>query len=99
MYFISQYLSNSRKAEVLIQLTCLAHKNWLGKGIVYDIEYLFSRDLYYKVEVIFCDKTIPNDPGFSLDLSLKMNYEQMAQSVANYLQTDPFLLQFFKPQR
>lgn len=58
----------------------------------------YFKDLYYRVEVIFCDKAIPNDPGFSLDLSLRMNYEQMANAVATYLQTDPYLLQFFKPQ-
>lgn len=60
---------------------------------------LSCRDLYYRVEVIFCDKLNPSDPGFSLDLSMRMNYDQMANAVAQYLHTDPYLLQFFKPQR
>ncbi|KAJ8318152.1 hypothetical protein KUTeg_003243 [Tegillarca granosa] len=58
----------------------------------------YYKDLYYRVEVTFCDKNIPNDPGFTLDLSLRMNYDAMANAVAQYLVTDPYLLQFFKPQ-
>ncbi|KAK3090560.1 hypothetical protein FSP39_012693 [Pinctada imbricata] len=58
----------------------------------------YFKDLYYRVEVIFCDKLNPNDAGFSLDLSMRMNYDQMANAVAQYLSTDPYLLQFFKPQ-
>ncbi|XP_071107818.1 ubiquitin carboxyl-terminal hydrolase 7-like [Haliotis cracherodii] len=58
----------------------------------------YFRDLYYRVEVVFCDKSIPNDPGFSLELSLRMNYEQMAHTVSQHLGTDPYLLQFFKSQ-
>lgn len=64
-----------------------------------NVEIFLCRDLYYRVEVIFCDKLNPSDPGFSLDLSMRMNYDQMAKAVAQYLQTDPYLLQFFKPQR
>lgn len=58
----------------------------------------YFRDLFYRVEVNFCDKTIPNDPGFTLELSLRMNYDQMANAVAAHLGTDPYLLQFFKTQ-
>lgn len=58
----------------------------------------YFRDLFYRVEVTFCDKTIPNDPGFTMELSLRMNYEQMAVAVAQRLGTDPYLLQFFKAQ-
>ncbi|XP_013784489.1 ubiquitin carboxyl-terminal hydrolase 7-like [Limulus polyphemus] len=58
----------------------------------------YFRDLFYRVEVTFCDKTIPNDPGFTMELSLKMNYDQMANAVAQRLETDPYLLQFFKAQ-
>lgn len=58
----------------------------------------FFKDLYYRIEVIFCDKNITNDNGFSLDLSMRMNYDQMANAVADYLGTDPYLLQFFRPQ-
>ena len=56
------------------------------------------RDLYYRVDVIFCDKQNANDTGFTLELSLKMNYDQMAHSVANHLGTDPYMLQFYKSQ-
>ncbi|XP_021358377.1 ubiquitin carboxyl-terminal hydrolase 7-like isoform X1 [Mizuhopecten yessoensis] len=58
----------------------------------------YFKDLYYRVDVTFCDKTLPNDEGFMLDLSMRMNYDQMANAVAQYLGTDPYLLQFFKPQ-
>lgn len=56
----------------------------------------YFRDLYHRVEVIFCDKTIPNDPGFSVALSDQMNYSQVAITIAQRLNTDPMLLQFFK---
>lgn len=58
----------------------------------------YFRDLSCRVEVTFCDKTIPNDAGFKLELSLKMNYDQIAESVAQHLGTDPYLLQFFRNQ-
>ncbi|ESO84027.1 hypothetical protein LOTGIDRAFT_184079 [Lottia gigantea] len=58
----------------------------------------YFKDLYYRVEVTFCDKTLPNDPGFTLVLSQKMGYDQMANSVAAHLGTDPYLIQFFKCQ-
>ncbi|XP_053388715.1 ubiquitin carboxyl-terminal hydrolase 7-like [Mercenaria mercenaria] len=58
----------------------------------------YFRDLYYRVEITFCDKNVISDPGFTLELSQRMNYDQMANSVARYLNTDPYLLQFFKPQ-
>ena len=34
----------------------------------------YFRDLYYRVEVTFCDKANPSDTGFVLTLSQKMNY-------------------------
>lgn len=37
----------------------------------------YFRDLYYRVDVIFCDKTIHNDPGFVVTLSNRMNYFQV----------------------
>jgi ubiquitin carboxyl-terminal hydrolase 7 len=51
------------------------------------------------VEVTFCDKMIPNDPGFTIDLSQRMTYDQMAHAVAQRVGTDPYLLQFFKCQK
>ncbi|XP_070580003.1 ubiquitin carboxyl-terminal hydrolase 7-like [Ptychodera flava] len=58
----------------------------------------YFRDLYYRVEVTFCDKNIPNDSGFTLILSQRMNYFMVAKAVAGRLNTDPMLLQFFKSQ-
>ncbi|XP_072029469.1 ubiquitin carboxyl-terminal hydrolase 7-like isoform X3 [Amphiura filiformis] len=58
----------------------------------------YFRDLYYRVEVTFCDKANPSDTGFALTLSQKMNYYSVAKAVADYLETDPMLLQFFKSQ-
>ncbi|RXM28003.1 Ubiquitin carboxyl-terminal hydrolase 7, partial [Acipenser ruthenus] len=58
----------------------------------------YFRDLYHRVDVIFCDKTILNDPGFVVTLSNRMNYFQVAKTVAQRLNTDPMLLQFFKSQ-
>ena len=34
-------------------------------------------DLLSKIEIIFCDKNAANDPGFSVTLSLRMNYMQV----------------------
>jgi len=58
----------------------------------------YFRDLFYKVEVNFCDKNIPGDPGFLLELSQRMNYEAFTRRVAAHLDTNPLLLQFFKSQ-
>ena len=58
----------------------------------------YFRDLSSRIEVTFCDKTIPNDIGFTMELSQRITYEQMAKAVALKLGTDPFLLQFFKCQ-
>lgn len=58
----------------------------------------FYRELYNRIDVIFYEKSIPNDPGFTLTLNQKMNYMQMAKAVAFQLKTDPLLLQFFRPQ-
>ncbi|CAG2121900.1 unnamed protein product, partial [Medioppia subpectinata] len=58
----------------------------------------YFKDLLFRVEVTFCDKTNPTDVGFIIELSLKMNYEQIANAVAQRLGTDPYLIQFFKNQ-
>lgn len=57
----------------------------------------YFKDLVLRVEVTFCDKTLQNDPGFTMELSMKMNYDQIASAVAQRLGTDPYLIQFFKP--
>ena len=59
---------------------------------------LFDRELYYSIDVTFCDKKMPNDPGFTLELSQHMDYDQVAKAVGAHLDTDPYLLQFFKSQ-
>ncbi|KAG8317461.1 positive regulation of DNA demethylation [Homalodisca vitripennis] len=58
----------------------------------------YFRDLFYRVEVTFCDKMIPNDPGFTMELSTRMNYQQLGSAVAQRVGTDPARLQFFKTQ-
>ncbi|XP_071943823.1 ubiquitin carboxyl-terminal hydrolase 7-like [Antedon mediterranea] len=58
----------------------------------------YFRDLYYRIEVLLCDKTNLNDPGFTLTLSVKMNYFQIAKAIAAKLDTDPMLLQLFRAQ-
>ncbi|XP_031555902.1 ubiquitin carboxyl-terminal hydrolase 7-like, partial [Actinia tenebrosa] len=58
----------------------------------------FFRDLHHQVEVLFCDKNNPADPGFTVMLSRRMNYIQVAKSVATHLDVDPMKLQFFKGQ-
>ena len=58
----------------------------------------FYRDLYYRVDVIFHDKAIPNDPGFTLPLSYRNMYDDMARAVGAHLNCDPYMIQFFKPQ-
>lgn len=50
-------------------------------------------------QVTFCDKMVPNDPGFTMELSQQMNYDQVSRAVAARLDTDPYLLQFFKALR
>jgi len=55
-------------------------------------------DLYFRTDVTFCDKQVFSDPGFTLELSQKMNYDQVANAVAQHLNTDPYLLQFFRSQ-
>lgn len=58
----------------------------------------YFRDLYHRVDVIFCDKTIPNDPGFVVTLSNRMNYfqvfDEMLFSLQIPYQRDPVL--FYK---
>lgn len=58
----------------------------------------YFRDLFYKVDVNFVDKNLPNDPGFTLTLSQRMNYAQIAQAAAEKLEIDPEKIQFFKTQ-
>ncbi|KAK2192630.1 hypothetical protein NP493_27g01010 [Ridgeia piscesae] len=58
----------------------------------------YFRELFYSIDVTFCDKKVPNDLGFTLELSQHMDYDQVAKAVAAHLDTDPYLLQFFKSQ-
>ncbi|XP_065066038.1 ubiquitin carboxyl-terminal hydrolase 7-like [Rhopilema esculentum] len=58
----------------------------------------YFRDLSNQIDVILCDKNIPNDAGFNVKLSLRMQYMQLAETVAKHLGCDPMKLQFFKPQ-
>lgn len=58
----------------------------------------YFRDLLYRVEVTFIDKTNPNDTGFTLELSQRMTYDQMASAVGQKINTNPYEIQFFKCQ-
>jgi len=55
-------------------------------------------DIYYRVDVLMCDKNDPADSGFLVSLNRNWNYNQMAEKVAERLDTDPTMLQFFKVQ-
>ena len=59
----------------------------------------YFKDLLYRVEVQFIDKTNPTDPGFTLELSQQMTYTQMATAVGQKLNVDPYTIQFFKCQK
>eukprot|EP00731_Ephydatia_muelleri_P029201 Em0020g845a len=58
----------------------------------------YFKDIYYRIDVTFYDKMVPGDQGIIITLNQKMTYKQMAQAVAHHLNTDPRLLQFFRPQ-
>lgn len=58
----------------------------------------YFKDLLFRIEVTFIDKSNPNDNGFVLELSNRANYEQMAKTVAHRINTDPYTIQFFKCQ-
>jgi len=58
----------------------------------------YFRDLFYRLDVTFVDKNIPNDAGFTLTLSQRTQYQQMVEAVARHLAVDPTYLQFFKTQ-
>jgi len=72
----------------------VGHPNYMELPTARD----YFRDLFYKVEVTFCDKNKANDLGFSLELSQRMHYEELSKRVATHLETDPYLIQFFKSQ-
>ncbi|XP_018913775.1 ubiquitin carboxyl-terminal hydrolase 7 isoform X2 [Bemisia tabaci] len=52
----------------------------------------------FRVEVTFCDKSIPNDPGFTIQLWMRTTYEEMVEEVARRVGVDKHRLQFFKCQ-
>ncbi len=49
-----------------------------------------------QIEVNFIDKTVPNDEGFTLNLSLKMKYDEFSKLVGEHLNYDPKQIQFFR---
>uniref|UniRef100_H2YBF2 Ubiquitin carboxyl-terminal hydrolase 7 n=1 Tax=Ciona savignyi TaxID=51511 RepID=H2YBF2_CIOSA len=55
-------------------------------------------DMYFRVDVILCDKNDPLDPGFTVSLNRNWTYGQFAERVAERLDTDPMMLQFFRVQ-
>ena len=63
-------------------------------SISFSSQLVFSR----KVDVTFVDKNDPSDFGFSVTLSTRMSYPQMAVAVAKHLKVDSAYLQFFEAQ-
>lgn len=58
----------------------------------------YFKDLLYRIEITFVEKSNPNDNGFVLEFPNRANYEQMAKLVAHRINTDPYTIQFFKCQ-
>ncbi|EDV95916.1 ubiquitin carboxyl-terminal hydrolase 7 [Drosophila grimshawi] len=56
----------------------------------------YLMDVVSRIEISFSDKANPYEPDFTLELSPRCNYDQLAQTVAVHLNTDPTKLQFFK---
>ncbi|CAG0917542.1 unnamed protein product [Notodromas monacha] len=54
------------------------------------------REMYHRIEVLFCDKNVPSDPGFKMVLSQRHTYAEMTARVAERLNTDPECIQFFR---
>lgn len=52
-----------------------------------------------RVEIAFCDKNIPNDPGFVLELLLHTKYDQMVEAVAERVGIDKHRIQISRCQR
>jgi len=69
----------------------------LGNDFPLPTASCYYKDLQYRVEVTFCDRTVNNDPGFMMELNYRMNYDQIATAVSQRLGVDSCLIQFFKP--
>lgn len=52
--------------------------------------------LCLQLEILFCDKNLPNDDGFTLLLSLKMKYDEFAKLVGDHLKHDYMKIQFLR---
>ncbi len=63
---------------------------------MYILLFFYYRNLCLQVEILFCDKNIPNDEGFTLLLSLKMKYDEFAKLVGMHLKHDYLKLQFLR---
>ena len=57
----------------LIYNTCSPSHNTTACTICFFVH----RELYNRIYVTFCDKSLPNDPGFTLTLNQKMTYAQV----------------------
>lgn len=56
---------------------------------------LLHRNVNSQVFFTFCDKLIPNDPGFTLGLPLWMPYYDVLQGVAERVSVDQRKLQIY----
>lgn len=98
----------SNQAETLDRLLNLSnHDNLHGNILIFEKKHVdeklelptvedYFRDLMSRIELTFCDKSNPNDPGFLVELSNRNTYDQMAHAVAVRINTDPNRIQFFK---
>eukprot|EP00118_Oscarella_pearsei_P005571 m.25698 g.25698 ORF g.25698 m.25698 type:complete len:1114 (+) comp28916_c0_seq2:103-3444(+) len=58
----------------------------------------YFKQLDTEITVMFHDATTPGDIGsFSLDLSYRLNYNQVASHVGTFLDVDPLYIQFLQP--
>lgn len=64
----------------------------------YDDAAQYFLDIYYRVDVLLCDKNDPLDSGFVISLNRNWTYLQFTEKVAERLDTDPMMLQFFRVQ-
>ena len=74
-------IRHSGTAVRIVLLVCIVG----GITVVFTVVILtILRELYNRIYVIFYNKSIPNDPGFTLTLSQKMSYAQVC-SVRCYM--------------
>ncbi|XP_050084011.1 ubiquitin carboxyl-terminal hydrolase 7 isoform X1 [Anopheles aquasalis] len=67
-----------------------------GENLEFPTCEAYFKDLFCRMEVVFLDTLIPNDTGFTLDLSSESTYDQIAKAVGRRINVNPYEIQFFK---